>query len=113
MVATGGEEPLAPAEDPTGLLEADAAADLLAVAPEVVPEVSKWVGAENVEVQGCDPDSCDMMCGNCAWEPCQVLADDLCGQCTAKFEDGQVAEGIQYRHMRIGKKTKRRRAGET
>ena len=112
MEAEEGGEPLAPADvDPAGLLEADAAAAPPAAPLEVMPP-SKWIGAENVEVQGCEPQNCDMICGDCAWEPCKVLADNLCGQCTVQFADGQEAQGIQYRHLRIIKKSKRHRADQ-
>ena len=30
---------------------------------------------KEMEVQGCDPEECDYMCGECEWEPCVVLAD--------------------------------------
>ena len=29
-----------------------------------------------MEVQGCDPDVCDYMCGECEWDTCVVLADN-------------------------------------
>tara|TARA_B110001452_G_scaffold119226_1_gene98931 strand:- start:231 stop:2348 length:2118 start_codon:yes stop_codon:yes gene_type:complete len=30
---------------------------------------------KEMEVQGCDPEVCDNMCGECEWDPCVVLAD--------------------------------------
>ena len=115
---TGLMEADAVPAEPTGLMEADGVPDVADGVPDVAgfaaaptAPTSKWIGAENVEVQGCDPESCDLMCGNCEWEACQVIADNLCGQCTVKFEDGQVTEGIQYRHMRIGKRSRRRCPG--
>lgn len=42
------------------------------VVPEPVAPPSRWVGQNGVEVQGCDEESCDFMCGSCEWEPCKV-----------------------------------------
>ena len=38
------------------------------------PKPSPWVGAQNVECQGCDPEVCDNVCGDCEWDPCTVRA---------------------------------------
>ena len=40
---------------------------------EMVPPTSKWLD-QMAEVQDCDPEECDFICGKCAWTPCQVNA---------------------------------------
>jgi hypothetical protein len=77
----------------------------------VPAEISKWMGKKNVEAAGCD-DKCDNMCGDCAWEACEVVADDGC-ECTVKFTDGSEVAGIRHRHLRIDDGgAKRKRSGE-
>ena len=39
--------------------------------PVAEPPTNKWLG-HKIEVQACNPDVCDYMCGECAWDPCEV-----------------------------------------
>ena len=43
---------------------------------QLIPKItSKWMApTAKVEIQGCDPHSCDSCCTVCDWEPCQVTA---------------------------------------
>ena len=114
------------------------------------PPTSKWLG-EKIEVQACNPDVCDYMCGECDWDPCevntpwtqtslslccllssysllssvtplalstspllscaQVIADDGCGKCDVKFDDGEVCCGILYRFLRMPQSGAKRKRG--
>jgi len=83
--------------------EEEAAAEQLAAAP------ASRVG-QTMEAQQCIADECDFMCGKCSWESCQVIADDGCGKCSVKFDDGEVCDRMLYRFLRMpphGSKRKR------
>ena len=62
--------------------------------------LSSRVGTQ-MEVQACNPDVCDMMCGICEWEPCKVEADY--GNCyDVRVEsDGEVCLRVAARFLRI------------
>ena len=97
-VAAGAAEEEEDSDD-----DEEAAAEQLAAAP------ASRVG-QTMEAQQCIADECDFMCGKCSWESCQVTADDGCGRCSVKFDDGEVCDGMLYRFLRMpphGSKRKR------
>jgi hypothetical protein len=62
-----------------------------------------------MEVQGCDPDSCDYVCTECDWEACIVEADDGTF-CNVKLADGTVCSGVNSkRFLRYPPSSKRAR----
>ena len=55
-----------------------------------------------MEIQGCDPDECDYVCTDCAWDACTVEAD-YGRTCDVRIdEDGVLCEEIiAHRFLRI------------
>ena len=55
-----------------------------------------------MEIQGCDPDACDYVCTDCAWDTCTVEAD-YGRTCDVRItEDGFLCKGIiAHRFLRI------------
>ena len=64
---------------------------------------------QTMEIQGCEPDSCDYICTECDWEACTVEVDD--GTiCNVRLADGTVCSGVNSRRfLRYPPSTKRAR----
>ena len=61
-----------------------------------------------MEVQGCDEDACDLLCGECEWEQCEVVAS--CG--AERYDvriDGELCHSVHSRFLRACCSTEKRR----
>jgi hypothetical protein len=55
---------------------------------------------QRMEVQSCDPDLCNFLCGLCAWDACTVDADhESCCDVTIQSE-GERVLGVANRFLR-------------
>ena len=70
---------------------------------------------DQVEVQECDPDQCEMFCGICDWEAGVVIKDHRHG-CDVQFQNGDICYKIANRFLRaptvtdaMGRKKRARR----
>jgi hypothetical protein len=55
----------------------------------------------SMEVQGCDPEVCDMLCGICPWEPCIVECDNGRTCDVRVCSDGAVCKDVANRFLRM------------
>lgn len=79
--------------------------------PIPAPPKSWWIG-KRVEAQGCNPEDCDGVCGECLWEECEVVDEKATSSgcvCKVKFPDGTVVDDIHSRKLRVIKANKRKR----
>ena len=75
----------------------------------LVPSRPSTRVGQAMEVQGCDPASCDYICTECDWEACIVVADDGTF-CNVKLADGTVCSGVNSkRFLRYPPSSKRAR----
>lgn len=75
----------------------------------LVPSRPSTRVGQAMEVQGCDPASCDYICTECDWEACIVVADDGTF-CNVKLADGTVCSGVHSkRFLRYPPSSKRAR----
>lgn len=65
---------------------------------EAEAAVSDRTGA-NIEVQQCNPDECEMVCGNCDWEPA-VVTRDHGRSCDVQFPNGDTCCSLANRFLR-------------
>lgn len=74
-----------------------------------VPEPPPTIVGKMMEVQTCTPEVCDFLCGVCAWEACEVLAQ--CGEKSYNVRlcaDDKTCDGVLGRFLRFtGEKRKR------
>ena len=60
-----------------------------------------------MEIQGCDPHSCNLVCTTCEWDECVVTADDGSGSLDVEImSDSSICKRVAPRFLRLPKRAK-------